>query len=133
MASLVLSVGYQSCHFGNGVRSITVGKDECHVMELLHRKIFDILVHLGDIDIDALDGAYVRFSNRSGEESQLQAEPDQDNCHNSDSVMHAHNGPPTFAAGMSRHIARVTPVEACRRRRPRQSGVTEALFFFEGP
>jgi hypothetical protein len=41
-------------------------------------------------------------------------------------------GLPTFAAGVSRHVARVT-VEAWRRRRPRQSGVTEALFIFEGP
>ncbi len=37
---------------------------------------------------------------------------------------------PTFAAGMYRHVARVIP--ACRRR-PRQSGVTEALLFFGGP
>ena len=30
----------------------------------------------------------------SREESQLQAEPDQENCNNSDTVMHAHASPP---------------------------------------
>jgi hypothetical protein len=33
----------------------------------------------------------------------------------------------------ARHIAPVTAIEACRRRRPRQSGVTEASFLFGGP
>lgn len=33
------------------VRSTTIGKDECHVVEFLHRKSFDILMHLGDIHI----------------------------------------------------------------------------------
>ena len=55
-------------------------------------KIFDTLLHLRDIH--GLDEASVRYINRSGEESQLQAEPDQDSCHNSDSVMCAHNEPP---------------------------------------
>src|SRR6266852_6714453 len=76
------------------VRSTTVGKDECHVVELLHWKIFDVLVQLEDIHTHALNGGYVRRSNRTGEESQLQAEPDQDSCHNSDNVTCAHNGPP---------------------------------------
>src|SRR5258707_13932274 len=80
------------------VRSITIGKDECHIVEFLHRNIFDILVHFGDVHTHALDGAYVRYSNRSGEENQLQDEPDQDSCHNSDSVMCAHNGPPVANA-----------------------------------
>jgi hypothetical protein len=39
------------------VRSITIGKDECHIVEFLHRNIFDILVHLGDVHTHALDGA----------------------------------------------------------------------------
>jgi hypothetical protein len=34
------------------------------------------------------------FSKRSGEENQLHAEPDQENCSNNDSVTRAHNGPP---------------------------------------
>ena len=57
-------------------------------MYLLRRKIFDILVHLKNIY--TLEGPYVRFSRRSREESQLQAEPDQDNCNDNDSVMRAH-------------------------------------------
>jgi hypothetical protein len=35
-------------------------------------------------------------------------------------------------AGMPGPVARVTAIEACRRRRPRQSGVTKVLFFFGG-
>jgi hypothetical protein len=38
-----------------------------------------------------------------------------------------------FATGMSRQIVRVTPIEACRRRRRRQSGVTAALFLLGEP
>src|SRR5436190_8229940 len=59
-------------------------------MHLLLRKILNILLHLEKIHTHTLDRACVRFSRRSREESQLQAEPDQDNCNNSDSVMRAH-------------------------------------------
>jgi hypothetical protein len=70
--------------------SISFRKDECHVMHPLLRKIFNIPVHLGNIHTHSLDWGCIRFSRRSREESQLQAEPDQDNCNNSDTVMHAH-------------------------------------------
>jgi hypothetical protein len=75
---------------------ITVGKDKCHIVEILHRKTLAMLMNLGDIDIGAGDRAYARFRNRSREESQLQAKSDHDNCHNSDGVMGAHDGAPTF-------------------------------------
>src|ERR1035437_9051941 len=40
------------------IRSITVGKDECHVIHLLHRKIFYIYitVHLKDVHAGTRDG-----------------------------------------------------------------------------
>lgn len=34
-------------------------KDECHVVEMLHPKIFDLMVYLGDIDTHALGQAHV--------------------------------------------------------------------------
>jgi hypothetical protein len=77
-------------------QSITFGKDECHVMYLLRQKILTVLLDLENIH--GRDREYDRFSRRSREESQLQAEPDQDNCNNSDGVMHAHNGSPVANA-----------------------------------
>src|SRR6266550_6271596 len=74
----------------SGAGSIAFRKDECHVMHLLLWKIFNILLQLRNIYMQTLDRACVRFSRRSREESQLQAEPDQDDCNNSDSVMRAH-------------------------------------------
>src|SRR5882724_9090254 len=59
---------------------------------MLHRKIFDLMVHLGDIDTHALGGAHVRRSNRSGEESQLQTDPGQEKCSDRDNGMCAHDG-----------------------------------------
>jgi hypothetical protein len=83
---------------GLKIRPITVRKDECHVVEMLHRKIFDTLLYLRDVHTPPLDGACVRYSNRTGGENQRQAEPNQDSCHNSDSVMYAHNWPPVANA-----------------------------------
>src|SRR5262249_45197094 len=57
----------------------------------LLRKISNILVHLKNIHTHTLDRD--RFSRPSREEGQLQAESDQDNRNNSDSVMHAHAAP----------------------------------------
>src|SRR5258708_24082205 len=56
----------------------SIGEDECHVVYLLHRKIFDGPLHLRDVDAPSLDDTCVRYSNRSGEENQRQAEHDQD-------------------------------------------------------
>src|SRR5262249_56066264 len=75
-----------------GGRSMSLRKDECHVMYPLLRKISNILVHLKNIHTHTLDRD--RFSRPSREEGQLQAESDQDNRNNSDSVMHAHASPP---------------------------------------
>src|SRR5262249_9139181 len=76
----------------SGGRSISFRKDECHVMHPLLGKISNILVHLKNIHTHTLDRD--RFSRPSREEGQLQAESDQDNRNNSDSVMHAHASPP---------------------------------------
>lgn len=71
------------------VRSITVGKDEGHVVHLLLWEIFYlrlIVVHLKD----ARDGADVRFRRRNREEKQLRSERGQNNGNRSDNVMRAH-------------------------------------------
>src|SRR5215471_5630058 len=93
---------------GSGGRSISFRKDECHVMHPLLRKIFNILVHLGNIHTHSLDWGCVRFSRRSREESQLQAKPDQENCNNSDTLMHAHASPP---ANRSNSLGRIVGTE----------------------
>ena len=65
------------------------GKDECHVVHLLHRVIVSIRMidlHLKDVHAGTPDGVYVRFSSRSREEKQLHSEPDQDNRNNSDGI-----------------------------------------------
>ena len=56
----------------------SIGEDECHVVYLLHRKICDTPLHLGDVHAPSRDDACVRHSNRGGEENQRQAEHDQD-------------------------------------------------------
>src|SRR5262245_6018327 len=71
---------------GRVAGSITFRKDECHVTHLLLRKILSILLPLENIHSQTC----VRFSSWSREESQLQAEPDQHDCKNRDSVMRAH-------------------------------------------
>src|SRR6476469_8064174 len=90
----------------------SLGKDECHVVDLLHRKIFDALLHLRDVHTHALEDACVRYSNRSGGENQRQAEPDQDSCHNSDSVMCPHSKPPVAIAMDGRPVASETSLLA---------------------
>jgi hypothetical protein len=45
------------------VRLTAVEKDECRVMEMLHPKILDLLVSLGDIDTHAPGRAQVRRNN----------------------------------------------------------------------
>jgi hypothetical protein len=77
---------------GDIVRSTTAGKDECHVVEILRRKVFDRMVHRGDIDTHAIGGAHFRRTDRSGEESQLHADPDQDKCDDRGNGMCAHDG-----------------------------------------
>jgi hypothetical protein len=76
------------------VRSITLGKDESHVVDLLHRKVFGW--RHGDNHTPS--GVQVRCGVRSGEESQLHAESDQDDSRNCDNGMGAHDGSPIFAA-----------------------------------
>ena len=72
----------------------SVGEHECHVAELLHRKICDTPLHLGDVHTLSLDDACVRYRNRGGKEKQRQAERNQDNWHNKDSVTYAHDSSP---------------------------------------
>jgi hypothetical protein len=76
------------------VRLVFVRKDECHVVDLLHRKDFG----LRHGDTHTPDGAQVCCGFRSGEESQLHAESEQDASRNCDTGMGAHDGPPIFAA-----------------------------------
>jgi hypothetical protein len=60
-------------------------------LNILHQKIFNIRilpVHLKDIHAD---GAYVRFSDLSWREKLLRSYPDNENCDDSDDVMHAHD------------------------------------------
>src|SRR6476620_9931870 len=103
----------QEAHAGSKNSSDqSLGKDECHVVELLHRKIFDTLLHLRDVHTHALEDACVRYSNRSGGENQRQAEPDQDSCHNSDSVMCPHSKPPVAIAMDGRPVASETSLLA---------------------
>jgi hypothetical protein len=72
--------------FGHSTRSITLGKDEAHIVHILHRKAFDIRminVHLENVHIAV--GA--RLSNRRREEKQLRSERDQDSCDYRDAIM----------------------------------------------
>jgi len=77
----------------NTIQSITVGKDEGHVVHLLRREIFSMRMigkHLKDVHAGTRDGVCVCFYNRSGEEKQLHSEPDKDNSDDSGGVMCAH-------------------------------------------
>src|ERR1017187_10303223 len=77
----------------NTIQSITVGKDEGHVVHLLYREIVSIRmidVHLKDVHAGTRAGVYVRFSSRSREEKHLHPERNEDNCDDSDDVMGAH-------------------------------------------
>ena len=79
----------------NTIQSITVGKDEGHVVHLLHRVIVSICMidgHLKDIHAGTLDGVYVRFSSWRREEKYLHPERNEDNCNDSDGVTRAHEG-----------------------------------------
>src|SRR6267154_6593737 len=75
------------------IRPITVRKNECHVVEMLHRKILDTLLYLRDVHTPPFD-ACICYSDRTGGENQRQPEPDQDGCHDNDSVRYAHDWPP---------------------------------------
>ena len=79
---------------GQMFRSITVGKDESHVVDLLHWKVFG----LRHGDIHTPRGGQVRCGIWSGEESHLHADSNQDDSRNCDKGMGAHDGSPIFAA-----------------------------------
>src|SRR4051794_6487588 len=66
-------------------------KHKRHVTDFLHRKLRDALVNLKNIHTPAPGGACVGYSDRNGEECQLHAHQDQDECYRND-VPGAHGG-----------------------------------------
>jgi hypothetical protein len=75
-------------------------KHKRHVVDFLHRKLRDALANLKNIHTPAPAGACVGCSDRNGEERQLHANQDQDEC-DRDNVPGAHDGLLAFAKAMN--------------------------------
>jgi hypothetical protein len=64
--------------FGHSTRSITLGKDEAHIVHILHRKVFDIRminVHLENIPTSKAE-EYLAIAKRCEESAAVSHDPE---------------------------------------------------------